>query len=194
MEKAASLPLEAAADKQAPRSLFTVEDTSYSAAMRAADALFGKIQPDMPASRAPDPVREPLWPASETTPPAIDGEQRSPGRILPTLGEVDPLVAIMAAQEEAKRRAAEDSESQDVQGSSTRGRRASPVRSIDLEDLDASSEAHVMTSAPQPVAPTKPARSTQGRIPGYVRGSIYMKWVIMRPKRNAKRKSSTDAA
>lgn len=169
-----------AAAQPAPKPVAEEADQGYLAALRAADALFGKtsepVRPVSPAIRAAEDAFRSV--AREDAPPS---SPVGAGRILPSL--------IERTTPEPADEQAEDGKAEDVEQPrrSRLGRtRHSPVRRLDTSEIDAAAYAAHFDDAPSLRAAAPPPPGTDAAAPrspgpdrlrGYVRGRIYARWV-----------------
>ena len=184
------------ADAGASRRPAEESDQGYLAALRAADALFGGSTP----RSAPPPKSEtrPAWPSPEADrqaqprnaaalaaeemfrpAPRTQGPADAPqtstdapagtGRILQSLNERDPLQQRLADEELADR----DAGPREPRQRDPFRSRSSEVRRLPIPVQDAPATQADGPRDEQPVG----APGKRARLPGYVRGSIYARWV-----------------
>lgn len=184
-------PDAAVAPQPVPKALVEDTDQSYLAALRAADAFFGKapetVRQVSPAMRAAEDAFKPVQ--SDAAPPASPPPEAG-RRILPSLIDRHPLPddgQDAADDEETLDSAAAESDASDpdTPRRSRLGRtRHSAVRRLDASQIDAAAYAAHLAPVPRAAAPSPDSHAGEtprvpapSRLAGYVRGRIYARWV-----------------
>jgi hypothetical protein len=201
-EKSQATPVWPGADSPS-RKLRDEDDDGYFAAMRAADAVFGK--PDLPkaapaktesswtdslkseehvwtpresaATSAAEQIFKKPSPSAEEQ-PGSDADAPATRRILPSLTEEDPVHLILADEAAQPRKRRGRPAKIRVEGESTPPKPRGRPRKVvpEARDLPAR-EAPAPVVLHEPAPTSRPVVESQPRkLPGYVRGDIYSRW------------------
>jgi hypothetical protein len=185
------------------------DDGTYSAALRAADAVFGNSESGTVLEEALPPLPK-SWPftaAERLFKPVDNGatdeqqarsgsssEKPIVGRILPSLWEEDPVATILAIEAATRRRRGPARRSglpiglPGTKPASQKPTKAETSIRNCQDPLKREAEAPHLEDSLSILATTAPI---SGKLPGYVRGRIYAKWVTrvaLRPGERWKRR------
>lgn len=160
------------------------QDHGYLAALRAADALFGKAEPHRPAATPASRAAESYFKTVESDPtPEPMAAPASTGRILPSLLERNPVHDML--ESEHRQELEDDAAPQKLRVRETIRSRHSAVRRLKVSASDELAYAAHFDRAPgnrpdlaKAVAEPSPTQPTVWpSLHGYVRGRIYARWV-----------------
>ncbi|MDB5593433.1 MAG: hypothetical protein JWM36_394 [Hyphomicrobiales bacterium] len=184
------------------RKLRDDDDDGYFAAMRAADAVFGKADQPKAATTKTEgswtdqlksdvPVRAPRESAATSaaeqlfkkpTPPVeeqpgSDTDAHAARRILPSLTEEDPVHLILADEAAQPRKRRGRPAKIRVEGETPPPRPRGRPRKVVAEIPNVPVQAHAPVVLHEPAPAARPVAAPQSRkLPGYVRGDIYSRW------------------